>query len=88
MAKQRTPRTLFRLDGAISARTYTLLATATFVFIAVVWWGVAASGVVKPIFLPTPGAVALPYRALLDGGFGEAGIDRLREIRPRRDLAG
>ena len=58
MAKQRTPGTLVRLDGAISARTYTLIAAAMFVFVGAIWWAIAASGVVKPIFLPTPGAVA------------------------------
>ncbi|GAA3887443.1 ABC transporter permease [Leifsonia kafniensis] len=58
MAEQRTPSTLFRLDGSISARTYTAIAIAMFVLVGVVWWAIAASGIVKPIFLPSPGAVA------------------------------
>lgn len=59
MAEQRTPGTLFRLDGAISARTYTAVGVAMFVFVGVVWWLITASGMVKPIFLPSPLAVGV-----------------------------
>jgi NitT/TauT family transport system permease protein len=45
---------LFRLDGSIALRTYTLIAVGMFVLVFVVWWAVTASGAVKPIYLPGP----------------------------------
>lgn len=80
MAKQRTPGTLFRLDGTISARNYTAIAIAMFVFVGLVWRAVAASGIVKSIFLPSPGAVAGRLAEQVTNGqlFDDIGVSVLR----------
>ena len=80
MAEQRTPGTLFRLDGTISARSYAAIAIAMFVGVGLVWWAIAASGLVKSIFLPSPGAVAVRLGEQVANGqlMADIGVSVLR----------
>ncbi|MDD2704246.1 MAG: ABC transporter permease [Acidocella sp.] len=52
----RTP--LWTVRGRINKRLYQLIALASFLLLLGLWWGISASGVVDPLFLPGPGAVA------------------------------
>ncbi len=48
---------LFRLGEKISAAEFIGLSAAVFVVLGLLWFGVTASGLVEPLFLPSPGAV-------------------------------
>lgn len=50
-------KTLFRIGEPLGRTAYLAIATATFAGLALLWWSATASGLVKPIFLPRPGAV-------------------------------
>lgn len=47
----------FRLGGQISATEFLLIAVAVFAALAILWFAVTAAGVVRPLFLPSPGQV-------------------------------
>ncbi|HML29396.1 MAG TPA: ABC transporter permease [Hyphomicrobium sp.] len=51
------PPSAFRIGYPIAASSFILIAIAVFALLFVVWWLATASGWVKPIFLPSPGAV-------------------------------
>ena len=50
-------RRLFALGGRIRTREFLAIAVAVFVGLGAVWYGVTATGWVKPLFLPSPGQV-------------------------------
>lgn len=51
------PPSAFRIGDPISGRSFFLIAVAVFSLLFAVWWVATVTGWVKPIFLPSPGAV-------------------------------
>jgi NitT/TauT family transport system permease protein len=47
----------FRIGGEVSGAIYLATSIAVFAALLATWWVATASGIVKPIFLPSPGAV-------------------------------
>jgi NitT/TauT family transport system permease protein len=47
----------FRIGGEVSRTVYLSTSIAVFVALFATWWVATASGMIKPIFLPSPGAV-------------------------------
>jgi NitT/TauT family transport system permease protein len=54
--RERTP--IWTVRGQLDKTLYRFIALASFVLLLAVWWGISASGVVDPLFLPGPVAVA------------------------------
>jgi NitT/TauT family transport system permease protein len=50
-------RRRFALGGHISGTEFLAVATLVFVALALLWWGATAAGLVRPLFLPSPGQV-------------------------------
>lgn len=50
-------RRLFALGGRIRTREFLAIAVAVFAGLGALWFAVTASGLVKPLFLPSPAAV-------------------------------
>jgi NitT/TauT family transport system permease protein len=48
---------MLRIGGTIRARDFIAIAAAVFATLLAAWWLVSAAGWVRPIFLPSPGAV-------------------------------
>jgi NitT/TauT family transport system permease protein len=59
---------LFALGARISARQFATIAVTVFAGLAVLWWAVTAAGIVKPLFLPSPGAVVARLAELWKSG--------------------
>jgi NitT/TauT family transport system permease protein len=57
--QERAP--LWVVRGKLDKTLYHIIALASFLLLLGAWWGVAASGVVDPLFLPSPAAVALRF---------------------------
>ncbi|SHF66685.1 NitT/TauT family transport system permease protein [Kaistia soli DSM 19436] len=51
------PPGAFRIGSGLDGRTFLAIAIAVFAGLLVVWWAATTSGLVKPIFLPSPGTV-------------------------------
>ena len=51
------PPSAFRIGDPISGGSFLTIAIAVFALLFALWWLVTATGFVKPIFLPSPGAV-------------------------------
>ncbi|MDE2240474.1 MAG: hypothetical protein KGJ73_11200, partial [Rhodospirillales bacterium] len=49
---------VWTVRGKLSRLTYRLIALTSFVLLFAAWWGVTGSGLVDPMFLPGPVAVA------------------------------
>jgi NitT/TauT family transport system permease protein len=47
----------FRIGGEVSRAVYLATSIAVFAALFAMWWVATASGMIKPIFLPSPGAV-------------------------------
>jgi NitT/TauT family transport system permease protein len=72
----------FQIGAGISAGSYLAIALTVFAALLVLWWAATASGYVKPIFLPTPGAVWSKMAALSADGtlWQDAGISIYRML--------
>lgn len=70
------------MRGSLDRRVYAAIAVASFVLGLGVWWAVTALAIVDPLFLPSPGAVALRFLAWLTEGdlLMDAGISIFRVV--------
>jgi len=76
------PPSAFRIGDPISGRSFFLIAVAVFALLFAVWWVATVTGWVKPIFLPSPGAVwAKMVELAMDGTlWTDAGISIYRML--------
>ncbi|MQB40558.1 ABC transporter permease [Rhizobium sp. ICMP 5592] len=76
------PPSAFRIGDPISGRSFFLIAVAVFALLFAVWWVATVTGWVKPIFLPSPGAVwAKMVELAIDGTlWTDAGISIYRML--------
>jgi NitT/TauT family transport system permease protein len=76
------PPSAFRIGDPISGRSFFLIAAAVFALLFAVWWVATVTGWVKPIFLPSPGAVwAKMVELAVDGTlWTDAGISIYRML--------
>lgn len=76
------PPGAFRIGDLISGRSFFLIAVAVFALLFAVWWVATITGWVKPIFLPSPGAVwAKMMELAVDGTlWTDAGISIYRML--------
>ncbi len=76
------PPSAFRIGDPLGAKTFLLIAVCVFALLFVIWWAATATGWVKPIFLPSPGAVwAKMVELALDGTLlNDAGISIYRML--------
>lgn len=76
------PPSAFRIGDPISSQSFILIAVAVFALLFAVWWAATSSGWVKPIFLPSPGAVWTKMVELaIDGTlWSDAGISIYRML--------
>lgn len=76
------PPGAFRIGDPISGRSFFLIAVAVFALLFAVWWIATITGWVKPIFLPSPGAVwAKMMELAVDGTlWTDAGISIYRML--------
>ncbi|MGR9228329.1 ABC transporter permease [Rhizobium leguminosarum] len=76
------PPGAFRIGDPISGRSFFLIAVAVFALLFAVWWVATITGWVKPIFLPSPGAVwAKMMELAVDGTlWTDAGISIYRML--------
>lgn len=51
-----------------------VLSLATVLLLLLVWWGVTALGFVKPLFVPSPGAIVAKFGDILANGFTGASL--------------
>lgn len=56
-AAPRRRRRVFRIGAKLDRGPYAALSVAVFAVLGAAWWAASATGLVKPIFLPGPGAV-------------------------------
>jgi NitT/TauT family transport system permease protein len=47
----------FRIGEPLDPRIFVAIGVSVFVVLALIWWAATASGLVQPIFLPSPGSV-------------------------------
>jgi NitT/TauT family transport system permease protein len=64
----RRPARLFRLDARLSPGRFASVAAGVFAALFILWWAVTEAGLVGPLFLPSPGAVAERLGLLADNG--------------------
>jgi NitT/TauT family transport system permease protein len=62
------PRRLFGLSARLSSREYATIAAIVFAALFVLWWAATAAGLVRPLFLPSPGMVWRRLSELAAGG--------------------
>ena len=76
------PPSAFRIGDPISGQSFLLIAVAVFALLFAVWWVATITGWVKPIFLPSPGAVwAKMMELAIDGTlWTDAGISIYRML--------
>ncbi|CAN7743032.1 ABC transporter permease [Rhizobium sp. LjRoot258] len=76
------PPSAFRIGDPISGQSFFLIAVAVFALLFAVWWVATVTGWVKPIFLPSPGAVWVKMVELaMDGTlWTDAGISIYRML--------
>jgi NitT/TauT family transport system permease protein len=79
-ASRRRAHRLFALGGRITAVEYLAIATAVFAVLGIAWYGFTASGMIRPLFLPSPGQVIGRLRELWSTGqlAADAGISIYR----------
>ena len=65
-AKPAKPGELYGVPGQGSSF---ILSLATIAFLLFIWWLVTAMGWVKPLFVPSPGAIVSEFIGILQGGF-------------------
>ena len=51
------PPSAFRIGDPLDSRIYVVIALCVFAILFLIWWAATGTGWVKPIFLPSPGAV-------------------------------
>ncbi len=59
-----------RAYGAPGQGTSGAISVVTVLALLVLWWAVTAAGLIKPLFLPSPQAVAQRFLRVLEEGFG------------------
>ena len=59
---------LFSLNARLTTGTFIRIAALVFAAIAFVWWAAAATGLIRPLFLPSPAMVLGRLRELAVGG--------------------
>ena len=71
---------LWTVRGSLSKPLYRLIALASFVLLFAAWWSVTTSGIVDPMFLPGPQAIASQAWnwATTDNLFADTGISIYR----------
>ncbi len=76
------PPSAFRIGDPIGGRSFLLISIAVFALLFAIWWASTATGWVKPIFLPSPGAVwSKMVELALDGTlWTDAGISIYRML--------
>ena len=76
------PPSAFRIGDPLSGHSFLLIAAAVFAVLFILWWAATVSGWVKPIFLPSPGAVwSKMVELALDGTLlNDAGISIYRML--------
>jgi NitT/TauT family transport system permease protein len=62
------PRRLFALTTRLTTREFVRIAALVFLGVALLWWAVTAAGLVRPLFLPSPGRVLARLGELAAGG--------------------
>lgn len=67
-APARSTKRRRRMGEPISRRAYLAIAASTFVVIGLLWWGITAAGLVKPLFLPSPSAVWTAFTEQVSNG--------------------
>ncbi|MDR1710949.1 MAG: ABC transporter permease [Propionibacteriaceae bacterium] len=69
-----------RIRQRISRRQYTTVAVGTFAVLLGVWWAVTATGMISPLFLPSPGSVVARLGELMATGdfFSDVGLSTYR----------
>jgi NitT/TauT family transport system permease protein len=72
----------FRIGGEVSRAAYLTTSIAVFAALLATWWIATASGMIKPIFLPSPGAVWRKMAGLAVNGtlWQDAGISIFRML--------
>ena len=76
------PPSAFRIGDPLGAKTFLLIAVCVFALLFAFWWAATATGWVKPIFLPSPGAVWTKMVELAFDGtlLNDAGISIYRML--------
>ncbi len=76
------PPSAFRIGDPISGQSFFMIAVAVFALLFAVWWLATVTGWVKPIFLPSPGAVWAKMVELAADGtlWTDAGISIYRML--------
>jgi NitT/TauT family transport system permease protein len=77
---RRRPRRLFKLGGRMTALEYLAISTAVFAALGIAWYGFTATGMIRPLFLPSPGQVLSRLEELWRSGqlAADAGISIYR----------
>ena len=72
----------FRIGGEVSRAVYLATSIAVFAALFAMWWVATASGMIKPIFLPSPGAVWRKMAELAVNGtlWQDAGVSIYRML--------
>ena len=80
--RRRGPPRAFRIGGELGRPAYLAITIGVFLLLFVLWWAATASGLIKPIFLPPPGAVwARMVELAADGTlWADAGISIYRML--------
>jgi len=76
------PPSAFRIGDPLDSRIYLLIALCVFALLFISWWAATVTGWVKPIFLPSPGAVWSKMVELAVNGtlLSDAGISVYRML--------
>ena len=61
-------RRMFSLTDAVSGRQFITIAILVFLVLGLLWWAVTATGLVTPLFLPSPEMVVARLKELALGG--------------------
>ncbi|WP_110648838.1 ABC transporter permease [Salinicola peritrichatus] len=77
---RRRRRPLLSITTRIDSRRYLAISTVAFVLFVMLWWGITAAEIVKPMFLPSPERVWQRLSALAAGGqlWDDLGISLFR----------
>ncbi len=59
---------MFSLTAAVSGRQFITIAILVFLVLGLLWWAVTATGLVTPLFLPSPEMVVARLKELAVGG--------------------
>lgn len=67
MAKPRK-KSILSMQAEISPATYATISLCSFAIFFALWWGIAEAGLIRPIFLPSPGAIVTRLWSLAADG--------------------